>query len=418
MFQNKHILIIVENLPVPFDRRVWQEACTLKENGAQVSIICPKLKGYFKKYECIDGIEIYRHPLPFEASSPLGYLIEYLIALFFEFLLSWKIYFKKRFHIIQGCNPPDLIFLVALTFKPFGVKYVFDHHDINPELYLAKYRNRDVFYKLLLFLEKLTFKCADYSIATNESFKSIAITRGKMDAKNLMVVRSGPKISRFKKLLPNEIYKKNKKYLIGYIGVIAEQDGLDILMNIVLKLVNKRHDIHFAIIGGGTELEKIKSLAIEYNLQGFVDFYGLLKDDVLINNILNTCDICVNPDPPGVYNNLITTNKVMEYMALGKPIVQFDLKEGKYSSGEASLYAKDENDFVDKILFLLDHPSECIKMGELGYKRVQEILCWEVERKNLIHLYQSIFKTASEPRTKTTYLVQNEVATLDKKAKV
>ncbi|HEY9362102.1 MAG TPA: glycosyltransferase, partial [Chitinophagaceae bacterium] len=189
IFGGKHILIIVENLPVPFDRRVWEEANTLKENGAHVSVICPKMKGFTKSYECINGIEIYRHSLPIEASKALGYLLEYTIALFWEFFLSWKIFFKKRFHVIHGCNPPDLVFVIALSFKLFGVKYVFDHHDINPELYEAKYKKKNLFYRLLVLLEKITFQVADYSIATNESFKKIAINRGRMEENKIAVIR-------------------------------------------------------------------------------------------------------------------------------------------------------------------------------------------------------------------------------------
>ena len=176
----KHVLIIVENLPVPFDRRVWQEANTLKSNGVDVSVICPKMKGFSRSFERINGIDIYRHPLPLEARGAGGYLLEYLIAFFWEFVLSWKIFLRKRFQVIQGCNPPDLIFLVAIFFKVFGVKYVFDHHDINPELFIAKYSKKGFFYKLLLCAERLTFKVADYSIATNESYKNIAVIRGRM----------------------------------------------------------------------------------------------------------------------------------------------------------------------------------------------------------------------------------------------
>ncbi len=392
IFDQKHILIIVENLPVPFDRRVWQEANTLKENGAHVSIICPKMKGYTKAYECINGIEIYRHPLPVEASSALAYLLEYSISLFWEFVLSWRIFFKKRFQVIHGCNPPDLVFVVALFFKVFGVKYVFDHHDINPELYQAKYNKKNFFYKLLVLLERATFKVADYSIATNESFKEIAIKRGQMSENKITVIRSGPRINRFTPGAAKAVYKKNKKVLIGYIGVIAEQDGLDLLMHIIRLVTRQTRDVHFAIIGGGTELGRIKSLATELGIEEHVDFYGLLADDALINDILNSCDICVNPDPPGPCNNLITTNKVMEYMALKKPVIQFDLKEGRFSAGKASLYASDVADYVNKILWLINNPQAGAEMGEFGYNRVRTELCWEHESKKLVSLYKTVLR--------------------------
>jgi len=392
MFHNKHILIIVENLPVPFDRRVWQEATTLKENGAKVSIICPKMKGYTASYESIDDIEIYRHPLPHEARGAMGYLLEYGYALFWEFVISWKIFFKKRFHVIHGCNPPDLIFLVALWFKLFGVKYVFDHHDINPELYIAKYGKKGFFYKLMLLFERLTYATADYSIATNESYKEIAIRRGKMDETKIQVIRSGPKLDRLKLLAPDKKFLNGRKYLVGYVGVIGEQEGIDLLLESVKYIVSFRQDIQFAIVGGGTDLDKLKQLCSEMGLDKYVDFYGRTPDDLMIA-ILNSSDICVNPDKPTEMNNLSTMNKIMEYMALKKPIVQFDLKEGRFSAQEASLYAMcgDTKDFAEKIMQLVDNPDMRMKMAEYGYDRVINKLSWDFECVKLVKFYSRVF---------------------------
>lgn len=394
----KHILIIVENLPVPLDRRVWQEARHLKSLGADVSVICPKMKGYVKSRETLEEIDIYRHSLPVEASGALGYLIEYSAALFFEFFLALNLFFRKKFHVIQGCSPPDLIFIVALPFKLFGVKYVFDHHDLSPELFETKFKGKKWLHNALLFVEKLTFKTADFSIATNQSFKEIAIQRGRMLPKNVEIVRSGPDLRRFKIISADEQYKKGKKYLIGYIGIIAEQDGLDLLMQIAAILLKSRSDIHFAIIGDGTELDNIKRMAIELKIAAHIDFYGMVSNDELLNAILNTCDVCVNPDIPNELNNLLTTNKVMEYMAVKKPVVQFDLKEGKFSAHEASLYAKpnDLNDFAEKISFLLDNAEKRKEMGELGYSRVVKQLSWEHEKKNLSNLYTKVFNIKSD----------------------
>ena len=392
MFKGKHILIIVENLPVPFDRRVWQEANTLKENGAKVTIICPKMKGYRKSFELINGIEIYRHPLPIEGKGAFGYFLEYTTALFWEFILSLKIYIKKRFQVVQGCNPPDLIFLIAIFYKLFGVKYVFDHHDINPELYIAKYRKKGIFYKFMLIAERYTFATANFSIATNESYKEIAIRRGKMPPEKVQVVRSGPKLERLKLSSGNEIYKKDREFLIGYVGVIGEQEGLDLLLESAKIIISKRKDVQFAIIGDGTELEKIKSISIELGIQDYVDFYGRVDDEKMID-ILNTADVCVNPDRPTVMNNLSTMNKIMEYMALKKPIVQFNLKEGRHSAQGASLYADNTSttDFANKIIWLLDHNEERIKMGESGYERIINNLSWEHEKQNLLSLYKKVF---------------------------
>ncbi len=401
IFQKKHILIIVENLSLPFDRRVWQEANTLKENGAEVSIICPKMNGYTKKYEYINGIHIYRHPLPLEASGATGYLIEYTTALFWEMWLSLKIYFRQPFQVIQGCNPPDLIFLVALFYKLFGVKYVFDHHDINPELYVAKYNKKGFFYKMLVLAERLTFAAANYSIATNESYKKIAITRGRMPVEKVQIVRSGPKLDRLRLTTGNIHYKKGRKFLIGYVGVIGEQEGLDLLLDSIKYVVAKRSDVQFGIVGGGTDLEKIKHLTVQMGLCDYVDYYGRVDDATMID-ILNTADVCVNPDRPTEMNNLSTMNKIMEYMALKKPIVQYDLKEGRVSAREASLYAENTStqDFAEKIMWLLDNEQERKTMGDFGYNRVINELSWEFESKKLVSFYKKVLNMENDLKKK------------------
>ncbi|MGN6532204.1 MAG: glycosyltransferase family 4 protein [Ginsengibacter sp.] len=390
MFKRKHVLIIVENLPVPFDRRVWQEANTLKEHGVDVSIICPKMKGYHQSFEQVNGIDIYRHPLK-EGKGVFGYLREYSMALMWEFILSFKIYTKKKFHVIHGCNPPDLIFIVALFYKLLGVKYVFDHHDINPELYIAKYNKKGFFYRFLIVMERLTFATANYSIATNDSYKEIAIKRGKMPANRVQVVRSGPKLDRLILRKGDNKYKKGRDFLIGYVGVIGQQEGLDLLLESVKHVIAKRKNVQFAIIGGGTELQAIKELTQKMELQDYVDYYGRVDDETMIN-ILNTSDICVNPDKPTEMNNLSTMNKIMEYMALKKPIVQYDLKEGRVSAQNASLYAENASpqNFAEKILWLFDNPDVRIEMGEYGYNRVINELSWDFESKKLIAFYQII----------------------------
>lgn len=390
-FAGKHILIIIENLPAPFDTRVWQEANSLKKQGAEVSIICPKMKGYKLSYENINGIDIYRHPLWIEAEGALGYFLEYTSALLWEFFLCWKIFFRKRFHVIQACNPPDLIFSIAFIFKIFGVKFVFDHHDLNPELYIAKYNKKDFFYKLMGIFEKLTFKTADFSIATNESYKDIAIKRGGMLPEKVQVVRSGPSLERLKIQAPKPEYKRGKKYLIGYLGVIGHQEGIDLLFKAITLLQKRRNDFHVAIIGSGTALNGLKQLSSDLGISELVEFHGRVSDKVLLE-ILNTADICVNPDRPTEMNNLSTMNKIMEYMALKKPIVQFDLKEGRFSAQEASLYIKDENleVFADKLCLLMNDAQLRIKMGEYGFSRIKNNLSWKYEELKLIELYSKV----------------------------
>ena len=363
--KKKSILIIVENLPVPFDTRVWKEACTLSENDYQVMVICPKGKGYESKYEYINGVHIYRHPMFKEGHGAVGYLLEYSSALFWEFLLSWKIFFKHRFHLIQGCNPPDNIFLIALCFKMFGVKYVFDHHDVNPELYHAKFGRKDILYKIQVWLEKMTFKMCDVVMSTNNTYREIAINRGGMEPDKVFVVRNGPDLETFKPLKPIPNLKYGKKYLVGYVGTMSVQEGLDILLKVALHIRKEgRDDIHFTCIGGGPGLAELKRMKSDMGLDEMFNFTGRVPDQDLLE-ILSTADVCVNPDRPNKMNDMSTMIKIMEYMALGKPIVQFNLQEGKYSAQEASLYVDGDSvkNFAEKILWLLDNKDEREKMG-------------------------------------------------------
>ncbi|MDD3013302.1 MAG: glycosyltransferase family 4 protein [Candidatus Gastranaerophilales bacterium] len=389
------VLIIVENLPVPFDTRVWQESKALTEAGYKVSIICPQGKGFEKKFECIDNISIYRHPMPKEGSDFLGYLNEYLTAFVFEFYLSLKVLFKEGFDVIHACNPPDNIFLIAAFYKLFGKKFVFDHHDICPELYLCKFNKKNILYYVLLLLEKLTFKFADISIATNESYKEIAIKRSKMDPDKVFVVRSGPDLSRLIIFPPNISIKRGKKYLVSYIGVIGKQEGLDYLIEAAkyIKDVKTRNEIQYSIIGDGPYLNEIKQKCILYGLDDVFDFTGRVSDAEMLK-ILNTADICVNPDEYNDMNDKSTMNKVLEYMALGKPIVQFELKEGRCSAQDSSLYSNknDSADFAEKILFLLDNEELRTQMGQIGRKRIEELLCWDKSKLELIKAYNFLFE--------------------------
>ena len=391
---NKRVLIIVENLPVPFDMRVWKEAVSLRQHGYDVTVLCPQGKGYERWYELLEKIHIYRHPMPKEGNGPLGYLLEYCCALFWEHLFTWWIYLSRKFDVIQGCNPPDDIFLVALPFKLLGVKYIFDHHDVNPELYLSKYDDRGFFYQSQLWLERLTFRFSDVVMSTNNSYRTVAITRGRMDPRKVFVVRNGPDLAMFKPVFPNIALKYGKQYLIGYVGTMSTQDGVDILLDVALHIKSMgRRDIHFTCVGGGPALGGLRKMVAEKQLGDMVNFTGRIPDQELLE-ILSTSDVCVNPDKPCEMNNMSTMIKIMEYMALGKPIVQFDLSEGRFSAGEASLYADTGNavaDFASKILWLLERPAERERMAVYGRERVERELAWEHSVPNLLAAYEEVF---------------------------
>jgi len=390
----RRVLIIVENLPSPFDRRVWQEATTLQGAGYEVSIICPTGKGYEKKYEVVDGIHIYRHNLPLEAKGAAGYLMEYTVALFWEFVLAWRVFLTRGFDVIHACNPPDNIFLVGGFFKLFGKKFLFDHHDINPELYVAKFGRRDFFYKVMLAWERWTFRTADVSIATNESYKKIAIERGGMPKDRVFIVRSGPKLDRLRILPPVDSLKMGRRYLVGYVGVMGAQEGIEYLLRAAKHIVIDmgRKDVHFGLVGGGTSLEEMKSYANELEIEDYVTFTGRVPDQEMLE-MLNTADVCVNPDVANEMNDKSTMNKIMEYMALGKPIVQFDLTEGRFSAEDASLYAikNDVQDMARKIVELLDNEERRDEMGQYGRRRVEEVLSWDHEAPKLLRAYEALF---------------------------
>src|SRR5215470_6755392 len=275
--RSRRTLILVENLPSPFDRRVWQEATTLSANGYEVSIVCPTGRGYGSHDEIIDGIHILRYDLPTEASSVLGYAAEYLPALFHIFRLSWKVHRGRGFDVVQACNPPDLLFLVGGFFKLFfGKRFVFDHNDLNPELYEAKFGRRSLIWKLTVWLEWLTFRMADASIATNESYKRIAIERGDMDPTRVFVVRSGPQLDRMRILAPVPALKMGKKYLVGYVGVMGKQEGIDLLLQSAARIVHEMGvtDVHFGLVGSGTSFEQMQAYARELGIADHVTFTG------------------------------------------------------------------------------------------------------------------------------------------------
>jgi glycosyltransferase involved in cell wall biosynthesis len=391
----RRVLILVENLPSPFDRRVWQEATTLRDAGYEVSIICPTGKGYEKPYEVIDSIHIWRYALPFEADGALGYAFEYLAAIFHSFRLSFKVLRARGFDAIHACNPPDLLFLVGGFFKLlFGKKFLFDHHDISPELYLAKFGRRDFLWRLTNWLEWLSFKTASVVVATNESYKRVAIERGGKAPSSVFVVRSGPMLERLRILPPKVDLKHGRRYLVGYVGVMGKQEGIDYLLQAASHIVRDvgRTDIHFGLVGGGTSLEEMKRLAAKLGIADYVTFTGRVPDQELLE-MLNTADVCVNPDVANEMNDKSTMNKIMEYMALGKPVVQFDLAEGRFSAGDASLYAakNDAQDFARKIVQLLDDAPLRRRMGELGRDRVVNVLEWKHEAPKLLEAYRTLF---------------------------
>ncbi|MCB2095423.1 MAG: glycosyltransferase family 4 protein [Rhodobacteraceae bacterium] len=395
---DRRVLIVVENLPVPLDRRVWLEATTLRGEGYQVSVICPTGRGWDKPFEAIDGIHIYRYPAPPEAhSGARAYAVEYLLSLWHWFRLARKVRRERGFDVIHGCNPPDLVFLLALWYRWRGVRYLFDHHDVCPELFEAKFARKGLLYRIMLIWERMTFACASVSIATNESFREIAIRRGRMNPEDVFVVRSAPKIEKFEIRPADPAMRKGAGTVLGYVGVIGQQEGMDLLVAAADHLIRVmgREDVHFIIVGFGPELPAVEADVAARGLEAHFTFTGpLYGEDLLV--ALNSCDIGVSPDPRNAMNDISTMNKVMEYMTLEKPVVQFDLKEGRASAGEASLYAvaNDPVDFAARIAALMDAPDQAARMGKAGRARVLERLSWAHSVPHLLAAYDRVFARA------------------------
>ena len=388
------VCIIVENLPVPQDRRVWQEARALTEAGRRVSIICPKGPGFERSRETLEGIEVYRHEVR-EGSGPLGYFVEYTWALVVELFLALRIYVRTGFRILQACNPPDTIFLIGAFFKLLGVRFIFDHHDLNPELYEVKFQRKDLFYRLVCLAERLTFRTADVAIATNSSYRDIALTRGGISPERSFVVRSCPDLSRFQ-LQPARLeLKEGNAHLVVYLGVMGPQDGIDLFLLSIEHLVkNKsRHDTLFVLIGDGTERDPLKTAAKSRGLDSFVKFTGRLPDSE-VGAYFSTADVGVAPDPKNAMNDKSTMNKILEYMGYGLPVVLYDLAEGRRSAGDAALYARpnDPIDFAEKVLTLLDSESLRRELGQRGRKRIEQSFNWETDKQVLLKAYETALK--------------------------
>jgi glycosyltransferase involved in cell wall biosynthesis len=387
------VCIIVENLSVPLDRRVWNEALTLRDACYSVSVICPKSKApYAASYEIYEGIHIYRYP-SWEATTAAGYLLEYSLAFFCQLALMLRVFIRTRFKILQGCNPPDNIFLLALLLRPFGVRFIFDHHDLSPELLKDKFQPAHPLLSALVRLaEKYTFQTAHVSIATNQSYKEVAIERGKKSADKVFIVRNLPDLKRLP-LPPARAESASKKQLqVLYVGFMGSQDGLDLLLQSIeyIVQVKKRQDVNFLLVGSGNVLPGLKSVVAQKNLAAFVTFTGQVPHEQVVQYLLSA-DIGVAPDPKSSLNDKSTMIKILEYMAFQIPVVLFDLCEGRRSAGPAALYARpnDPIDFADQILRLLDSQELREQLGAHGRQRIEESLNWETEKSSLLSAYHT-----------------------------
>ena len=395
-----NIVIIVQNLPVPFDRRVWQEATSLQRGGFGVAVICPKKKMYTASYERLEDVDIYRYPLLYEANNGVvGYFIEFVYCWVTTLCLMLKAYARRPFHAIHACNPPDTFFGIALLFRPFGVKFVFDHHDLCPEMYVAKgHRPAGLLYRSLLMLEWMTLQSADRVIAVNQSHRAIALGRGRLLEEQVVIVRSGPR--RFwadiSSVCPD--LKRGRQYMVLYLGEMCEQDGVDHLLRAIEHYrAIAADDTLFAFVGGGPDQPRMKSMAEQLGLGPVVYFTGRIPDEQLWA-YLSTADVCVDPDPSTEWSNLSTMNKIIEYMAFGCPIVAFDLVEHRRSAESAAIYVAPNDDAAlaraTRDLLLDPERRRCLSV--FGRARFREVLAWDNSEERLISTYQALLQSANE----------------------
>jgi glycosyltransferase involved in cell wall biosynthesis len=384
------VLLLVENNTYPFDFRVRREAQALRDAGYQVAIIAPR--GTAQPWnEHIDGISVYRFPAPPGGVGVLGYAFEFGYATLAMLLLTAWVAVRKGVDVIHAANPPDTLCVIGIIFKLFGKRFVFDQHDLAPETYLSRFvqPRANLIYNILSFMERFSYAAADVVIVTNESYKQIAIKRGRKHPDKVFIVRNGPPLA-YRLLEPDPDLARRAKYLIGYIGTIGPQDGVDYWLRAIHEMVFtlERRDFLAIIIGSGDALSGVQALAKELQIEDYVLFTGRLSE-LEARKYLSVVNVCVQPDPLSPLNDKSTMNKLMEYMALGKPTVAFDLVETRFSAKDAALYVQpnDELEFAEKVSWLLDNPDECKKMGEIGRDRVANALAWEYSVPELIRAY-------------------------------
>jgi glycosyltransferase involved in cell wall biosynthesis len=388
------ILIIVQNLPVPFDRRVWLECQALVSAGHRVTVVCPKGDDD-PAYEVVDKVELYKYSAYFSRGSKIGFVWEYASSFLTTAWLTLKARRSGRFAVVQACNPPDIFWPIGLALRALDrTRFVFDHHDLSPELYKSRFPDGPKLpYKLLRALERTTHRTADHVISTNDSYRDVAVRRSGKSASDVTVVRTGPDPERLQRGPASPELRRGRRFLAAYIGVMGPQDGVDIVVRAADVVVNQkgRDDIAFTLIGSGDCFDDLVALRDELGLAGYVEFTGRAPDE-LVARILSTADIGLSPDPMNPLNDVSTMNKTMEYMAFELPVVAFDLRETRVSAGDAGVYVtpNDVHDYAEAIVALMDDEPRRARLGKLGRVRVEQELAWGHQERAYLGVYRRL----------------------------
>ena len=388
------VLIIVQNLPVPFDRRVWLECQALVSDGHQVAVVCPKGEDD-PAYQVIDGVELHKYRPYAPGGSKVGYIAEYVYSFVATAWLTRRARRSGRFGVLQACNPPDIFWPIALVLRAIdGTRFVFDHHDLSPELYQSRFPDGPKLpYQALRALERRSHRTANHVISTNDSYRDVAVTRSGKPATDVTVVRSGPDPQVLRRGPAHPKLRRGRRFLAAYLGVMGPQDGVDVVVRAADIVVNKlgRDDIAFTLIGSGDCFGDLVALRDELGLAGHVEFTGRAPDE-LVGHILSTADVGLSPDPRNPLNDLSTMNKSMEYMAFELPAVAFDLRETRVSAGDAAVYVEsgDVHDYAMTIVELMDDEPRRTRLGRLGRARVEQKLAWSHQQGAYLSVYRRL----------------------------
>jgi glycosyltransferase involved in cell wall biosynthesis len=384
----KRVLILLQNEPIPSDRHVWNESRALVRAGYDVTVICPTGEERDRSsFAEIEGVKIHRYE-PRRADERVSdYAIEYLAALWSIRRLARRLARERPFDLVHACSPPDFLLLAALGLRRQGARFVFDHHDLTPELYLTRFGG-GLIHRLTLAAEQVAFRSADVVLSVNESYRRVAIDRGRRDPADVAVVRTGPDLSRFLPSPPDHTLKRGKSYLLSYAGVMGAQDGVDHALRALAELHAMRDDWHAVFMGDGDVVADMQALTVELGLADCVEFTGWVEHDT-ISRVLSTSDVCLAPDPKNPLNDISSMIKISEYMAMSRPIVSYDLTESRFGAGEAAVFAAPDDyaGFARLVSDLLDDPERRVEMGAVGRRRAEDYLAWEHQERSLLAAY-------------------------------
>lgn len=391
------VLILVQNEPLPQDRHVWNQCLALTRAGYEVSVICPQgAERHREPFECLQDVRIHRYRARLAEGGVAGYALEYAQAMWSMRRLARRLARHRPFHVVHACSPPDFLLMAMLSLRRRGARFIFDHHDLTPELFATRFgRGGGLIHRLTLVAEQVAFRLADVVLSVNDSYRSVALTRGRRRPEDVLVVRTGPDLARFVATAPDPALKRGRQHLLSYVGVMGPQDGVDHAIRALARLGERRRDWHAIFMGDGEVLDEMRALVRDLGLADCVEFTGWVEHDT-VSRVLSTSDVCLAPDPKNPLNDVSSMIKISEYMAMSRPIVSYDLMESRVGAADAAVYAiaNDEADFARRIDELLDDPAAREEMAAAGRARAEGMLAWEHQERSLLAAYRRALEEA------------------------